>query len=256
MRERVQVPTRCAPEHRHQRRFGDAGDLADGENPSVAKLPRGHRPDAPEPLDREPVEKGQLAVRRHDEQTVGLGDAAGHLGEELGPRDADRDGQPDLFPHLAPEAHGDLGGSAGEASHPANVEERLVDGQPLDRRAGVFEDAKHRPARLGVGGHARLDDDHVRAEATRGRAAHRRPDAVGLGLVGRRQHDTAADHHRPSAKARIVPLLDGGEERVDVRVEDRRLGHSEHMFARRNPRRRILDPKLADQAVNGRKTAN
>ena len=38
----------------------------------------------------------ELAVGRHDEQPVGLRDAARDLGEELRPRDADRDRQPDL----------------------------------------------------------------------------------------------------------------------------------------------------------------
>ena len=85
---------------------------ADGPDPTVVELPGGHRPDAPEPLDRERVEKGQLAVGRHDEQAVGLGHAARDLGEELRPRDADRDRQADLLEDVAPQPHGDLGGRA------------------------------------------------------------------------------------------------------------------------------------------------
>ena len=65
-------------------------------------------PDAPEPLDRQRVEERQLAVGRHDEQAVGLGHAARHLGEELGARHADGDRQPDLLEHLAPQPRGDL----------------------------------------------------------------------------------------------------------------------------------------------------
>src|SRR6266566_540515 len=42
--------------------------------------------------------------------------------------------------------------------------------------------------------------------------------------AARRQHDTASDDHRASAKARVVPLLDRREERVRVRVQN------EHMF--------------------------
>ena len=101
---------------RDERRLGQLGDLADGPDPALAELPAGHRPDAPEPLDRERVEERQLAVGRHDEQSVRLGHAARHLGEELRPRDADRDRQPDLLAHLAPQPHGDLGRRAGRAA--------------------------------------------------------------------------------------------------------------------------------------------
>ena len=53
---------------------------------------------------------------------------------------------------------------------------------------------------------------------------------MGLGLVAGRKHDTAADDHGTAAKARIVALLDGREERVEVGVQDRRLVQHEHMF--------------------------
>ena len=56
----------------------------------------------------------ELAVGRHDEQAVGLGHRARHLGEELRPRHADRDRQADLLAHLAPQPHGDLDRRPGE----------------------------------------------------------------------------------------------------------------------------------------------
>ena len=56
-------------------------------------------------------------------------------------------------------------------------------------------------------------------------------DAEGLGRVARREHDSAADDHGPPAQARIVALLDGREERVDVGVQYGRLALHEHMFA-------------------------
>ena len=52
--------------------------------------------------------------------------------------------------------------------------------------------------------------------------AHRGANAVGLGLVAGGEHHASADDHRPAAQARIVPLLDRREERVEVGVEDRR----------------------------------
>ena len=62
-------------------------------------------------------------------------------------------------------------------------------------------------------------------------AAHRRPHAVRLGLVARREHDPAADDHRAAAQARVVALLDRREERVRVGVQDRPHSRHEHMFA-------------------------
>ena len=83
-----------------------------------------------------------------------------------------------------------------EPFEPADVEERLVDREPLDERRRVLEDREHGLARLRVRRHPRRDDDGVRAEPPRLAAAHRRLDAVRLRLVARREHDPAADDHR------------------------------------------------------------
>ena len=101
VRERVQVTAGGAAEQRDERALVEPRDLPDRRDPARPELPRRDRPDAPEPLDRERMQEGELAVRRHDEQAVGLRDAARHLGEELRPRDADRDRQPDALEHVA-----------------------------------------------------------------------------------------------------------------------------------------------------------
>ena len=71
----------------------------------------------------------------------------------------------------------------------------------------------------------------MRAYPARLRAAHRGAHAVGLGFVARGQHDTATDDYRATPQSRVVPLLDGGVERIQVRVQDGRLAPHEHMFA-------------------------
>ena len=114
------------------------------------------------------------------------------------------------------------GGCPGEAFEPADVEERLVDREPLHERRRVLEDREDGLARLRVGGHPRRHDDRVRAESARLAAAHRRLDAVRLRLVAGREHDSAADDHGPPAQARIVALLDRGEERIEIGMQDRR----------------------------------
>ena len=225
------MPARRPPEQGDQRRLGERRDLTDRRDPAGVELAGRHPPDAPEPFDRKRVEKGQLTIRRHHQQTVRLGHAARDLGEELRSGHADRERQTDPLEDLAPQPCGDLGGPARDPLHPVDVEEGLVDRQPFDQRRRVLEHAEQRLARLGVGRHPGLDHDRVRAQPTGLGTAHRGADAVGLGLVAGGQHDAAADDHRPPAQPPIVSLLDRREERVDVRVEDRSFVPHEHMFA-------------------------
>ena len=129
---------------------------------------------------------------------------------------------------------GDLGGSSCEPLEPADVEERLVDREPLDQRRRVLEELEHGLARLRVRGHPRRDDDRMRAEPPRLPAAHRRLDrrtpSPRSSPRGRRRRRRA----RAFREASVVALLDRREERVEVGVEDRRAaGIYEHMFAYR-----------------------
>src|SRR6266545_6303553 len=112
-----------------------------------------------------------------------------------------------------------------------DVEERLVDRQPLDQRRRVLEDPVDGLAHLGVRGHARGNHDRLRAQATRLSTPHRRADAIGLGLVAGREHHAGTDDHRSPTQAGVVSLLDGRVEGIEVGVQDRSLGLHEHMFA-------------------------
>ena len=94
--ERVQLTTLRAADERDQQSFVHARDLADGRDADVAQLPRRDRPDAPQPLDLEWMQERELLVGRHEQQAVGLRDAARDLREELRACDADGDRQPDL----------------------------------------------------------------------------------------------------------------------------------------------------------------
>jgi hypothetical protein len=229
--ERVQLAPRRRAERRDERRLGDLRDLADGPDSTFAQLAGGHLADAPEPLDGQRMEKVELTVARHDEQAVRLRHTARHLGEEFRPRDADRDREAHALEHVASQPHRDLGCRAFEPLEAAHVEERLIDGDPLDERRRVLEHLEHSLARLRVGGHPRPDNDSGGAQPSRARAAHRRPDAVGLGLVAGCQHDTRTDDDGPPAQAGVVPLLDRREERIEVGVQDRSDSRHEHMFA-------------------------
>ncbi len=171
------LPPDSLAEERHQGGLVEAGDLPDRREPARAQPPGRRRADAPERLDRQRVEEGPLAARRHDQQAVRLGDGAGHLGEELGRRHAHRDRQPHLLAHAPAQVRRDLGRRARDPLEPAHVEEGLVDRQALDERRGPLEDPEHGPAGLDVGRPARLDDDRLGAEAARPPPAHRRAHA-------------------------------------------------------------------------------
>ena len=92
-----------------ERRLAEPGHLAHGRDAAVAQLAGGDRPDAPQPFDRQRVQEGELAVGRHDQQAVGLGHAAGHLGQELRAGHPDGDGQADPLADVAAQPGGDLG---------------------------------------------------------------------------------------------------------------------------------------------------
>ena len=191
--------------------------------PRVVQLRRGDPPDAPEPLDGERVEEPELVVGRDDEQAVGLGDAARHLREELRSRDADRDRQPDLARARAAAA-GRRSRRACPASRSSPRTSRNASSIESPSTSGVVSSNTSKTALL-ASEYADIrgdDDDRVGAQPPRLPPAHRRPDAERLRLVARREHDAAADEHRPPAERAVVPLLDRGEERVEVGVEDRR----------------------------------
>jgi hypothetical protein len=177
------------------------------------------------------VEEGKLAARRDEQEAVGLGDGARDLGEELRAGYADGDRESDSLANCPAEPHRDLAGRPREPPHAADVQEGLVDRHPLDERRGVLEHLVDRLARVGVGGHARWHHDRVRTQEPRAPARHRRPNAAGLRLVARREDDAGAHDDRASEQVGIVPLFDRRVERVEIRVQDRRVAAHEHMFA-------------------------
>ena len=183
----------------------------------------GHGTDPPQPFDRQREQERLLPLGFDHEQPVGLADRAGDLGEELGPRDPDRDGESDLRTNPLTQSHRDLLGRARDAPETTDLEERLVDGEPLHERRRIAEDREHVSTGRGVGVHPRRDDHGIRAQVARLPAAHRGAHPAGLRLVARRQHHAAADDDRPTAQRGRVALLDRGVERVEIGVQHGRL---------------------------------
>jgi hypothetical protein len=176
------------------------------------------------------MEEGQLAVGLDHQQAVRLGHRAGHLGEELRPRDSYRDWEPHLLAHCSPQGDRDLHGSPADVTHAAHVQECLVDRQPLHKRSSPLEDPKDGLAGIAVGGKPGRHDDRTRTQPARLRSSHRRAEAARFRLIARRQHHTATDNHRSAPEAGIVPLLNRRVEGVQVRMQSHGLVRHEHMF--------------------------
>ncbi len=167
------------------------------------------------------MQERQFAVGRDQQQPVGLGLLAGHLGQELGAGDADGDRQPD--------AVADLRRAAARRSRPGVPDtrrspetSRKASSTDSGSTSGVVSWNTSNTASLACeyadirGEH----DDGVRAQPAGLASAHRGAHAVGLRLVARREHDAAADDHRPAAQRGVVTLLDRCVERVEVGVQD------------------------------------
>ena len=123
----------------------------------------------------------------------------------------------------SPQPRGDLRGGARDSLEAADVEKRLFHRQSLDLRRGLLEDLKQALARLDVGGEAWVDDLELGAQPLGPAPAHPTVDAERTRLVAGCHHDPGSDDGRASAKARVVALLDRGEEGVGVGMQDRGL---------------------------------
>ncbi len=176
--------------------------------------------DPPQTLDGKRVQELELLPRRDVAQAVRLGDLGGHLGEELRPRDPDRDRETHLLAHPLTQPHRDLHRRSGDGRQAADVQERLVDRDAFDVRRGVVEDREHGLAGLDVVLEPGRHHDRLRAQLAGLTSAHRRAHPVRLRLVAGREHDAGADDDRAAAQVRVIALLDRRVERVQVGVQD------------------------------------
>ena len=138
-------------------------------------LERG-RADAPQALDRERVEVGQLLARpdleharpglaRRRASARGLASTDASLARNLFGRDADRARQPELARAIVgAEPAGDRHAVAEQGAGAGDVEERLVERQRLDERRHGGEDGVDLAAGRGVGGVVAGEEHRRRAQ--------------------------------------------------------------------------------------------
>src|SRR4029079_12734686 len=141
-------------------------------------------------------------------------------------RRRNRDREPGFVAHAVPDERGDLGWWAEQPPRPRNVEERLVDAELLDERRHGRVDRHDLVALFGVAREPRRKKCRVWARLASAGHRHRRMHTKRTRFVTCRTDDSpiaeTADDHRPAAQARVVELLDGSEERVEVDVEEGR----------------------------------
>ena len=185
----------------------------------------GHRPDAPQRVDRQLLQKRLDALGRDHRQAVRLLPARRDLREELVRRDAgrrrqsrllaDRRLQPlrDVMPSGSPQAFSVTSryASSSDSGSTSGVTARKIANTACEAARYLLE--------------VRPDDDELRAEPHGARHRHRRAHAERARLVARRRDDAAlvgvaADGDRLAAQRRVVALLDGRVEGVHVDVED------------------------------------
>src|SRR5690606_25547486 len=135
---------------------------------------------------------------------------------------------PDLLPHQPPDLPGDLGRRAEQVHRPADVEERLVDGDLFDVGGEAFEDLHHLRGILEIAFEGAGDDPQLWAEATGLGGGHRRADAEGPRLVAGGEDHPGSHRHGNPAERRVEELLYRGIERIQVGVEYVSLTHATH----------------------------
>jgi hypothetical protein len=116
-------------------------------------------------------------------------------------------------------------GSVVVPSQTRDVEERLIDAQPLHERGELPEDLEDLGGELSIPSVSRRDDDQLLAETLCRRRRLCRAHPVGAGLIGGAGDHAAApgptNGHRPTDQAGIAQSLRLDEEGVQIYVQDR-----------------------------------
>ena len=128
--------------------------------------------------------------------------------------------------HAGAQERRDLHRRPEHGARAGDVEERLVDAEPLDVRGQVVADRHDLVRVVDVAVEVGRQHDGVRAPPQRDRHRHRRVHAIRAGLVGRRGHHRSRrwmpHDHRLALELRVIEQLDGREECVHVHVQDGR----------------------------------
>ncbi len=122
-----------------------AHEVADRREARGAQPLLRDRADAPDPPHRQRREEAHDVAGRHLEQPVRLRDVAGDLRDHLHRRDPDRDGELGLVAHGAAQRVADRARGSEQALGAGEIEERLVEREPLHDGREAREDREDPP---------------------------------------------------------------------------------------------------------------
>ena len=229
----VQVAPGRGTEQRHDRGLGELGKLTDGLDPGAPHAAGGRRADAPQSA-RSRAGAGTRARARGRRRAGRPASLHGSPSSPASWSARSRPSPPARFRSRA-SARRRRAISSGEPairSSPATSRNASSSESPSTTGAVRRKSSNSSSLASHVGGESRRDDDRVRAQAAGPSAAHRPAHTAAPRLVAGRHHHPLADDHGATAQTGIVALLDRGEERIGVGVEDRRLRRRhEHTFA-------------------------
>ena len=137
---------------------------------------------------------------------------------------ADRDWQAEFVAHPPPDRLRDFHRRTEEMRAAGDVGESLVDRDALDQRREVAEHTNRRVSEPLVFLEMSAGEDQLRAELLRPPSRHAAMHAERFRLIGRRQHNPAADRDRLAQQRRVEQLLDRRIEGVEVGMQDCRRG--------------------------------
>ena len=204
--------------------FGHGGQLADGVHALVVEARGGLGADAHQLAHGQGSQEVGLLAGRDNDQAVGFLQVRRDLGHGLAGAEAHGDGEAGLGGNALLNIDGDgngraVGGGLGD------IEVGLVQGHGLDHLGNVAEDVHHQAGHLAVAVEAGPDDDAIGTLAHGGGHGHRRVHAKPPRLIGRRGHHAptlrpTTHQHGQAAQLRVIQLLHGGVEGVQVGVDD------------------------------------
>src|SRR4051794_17825776 len=166
-RQRRELPSGRAAEHPLKRPSRQLCQLPNGMDVDLRQARLGGRSHSPHQLDWQVVQEAELGGGIDTYQPVGFGHLRGNFRQVLGTGHADRDWQAKLGAHTAPYRACDLSRRAEEMGAPRDVGEGFVDGNPLDQRSEIIENADGRITQPLIFLEMAADKDQVRTKLAR-----------------------------------------------------------------------------------------
>ena len=217
----------------------------------------GRRADAGHRADRQRGEEGRLFAGRDGAKAVRLGRLRGDLRRRAPGGEADGDDEGEFVAHAAADVEGDQFRRAADPLHPRHIDCRLVRPGHLDERAVRHEDGAEAVGEIAIICAIDRQEDGVRAAPLRLGDRHAGADTEDARRVRGSTNDPApalppADDHRQPDQFRAAGDLGGGEEGIQIGVQDGARPSRVGLRCRRARRLAIDIDDLRERATEGK----